>query len=121
MLEQANAELEAFSSSVSHDLRAPLRHIYGYAEFLHEDFAPVLGESGGRTLDQIRKAAAQMGTLIDDLLSFSRMSRKEMHKTPVKMDELAREVIAEMEADTRGRTIEWTVDMLPEVLVDRSL
>lgn len=121
LLEEANAELEAFSYSVSHDLRAPLRHIHGYAEILQEDFGPLLGESGQNTIQYIQRAARRMGMLIDDLLSFSRMSRMEMRRLPVKTDTLVGEVIREMEADLQARNIEWHIESLPEVVADRSM
>jgi signal transduction histidine kinase len=120
-LEAANRELEAFSYSVSHDLRAPLRHISGFTDMLKEDCAGKLDESGLRYLKIISEAAARMGTLIDDLLSFSRMGRVDMHRGRFSSAELVKEVLAQIESETRGRRIEWTIDGLPEALGDRAL
>jgi len=121
MLEEVNKELEAFSYSVSHDLRAPLRHINGFADMLRQDSASSLSEPGQRHLGVISAAAKQMGTLIDDLLVFSRMGRAEMRRTRVKMDEVVAEVLREMSRDLEGRNIAWNIGPLPEVSVDRSL
>ncbi|HEV8544515.1 MAG TPA: ATP-binding protein, partial [Verrucomicrobiae bacterium] len=121
LLEEANTELEAFSYSVSHDLRAPLRHIHAYAEMVREDFSSALGQSGQQRLGLILNAVGRMSALIDDLLDFSRLSRAEMLRTPVKMEGAVREVINEMESDLRGRSIEWKIGPLPEVIGDRSM
>lgn len=120
-LEAVNKELEAFSYSVSHDLRAPLRHVDGFVDILRQDSTSTLSASGQRYLEIISKAARQMGTLIDDLLVFSRMGRAEMRRSRVSMDELVEEVIREMARDTQGRNIEWKIDRLPEVSVDRAM
>ncbi|HKS37855.1 MAG TPA: PAS domain S-box protein [Verrucomicrobiae bacterium] len=120
-LEAVNRELEAFTYSVSHDLRAPLRHINGFADMLQQDSSSVLTESGRRYLEIISGAARQMGTLIDDLLVFSRMGRSEMQRSTVNVGELVAEVIREMARDTQGRNIEWKVGPLPEAQVDRAM
>ncbi len=120
-LESANNELEAFSYSVSHDLRAPLRHIAGFVELLREDLQPVLMEDNRRQLGIITNAAEQMGHLIDNLLSFSRMGRAEMRRVPVDTTELVRWVLAELEPETRGRDIVWHVAPLPAVIADHAL
>jgi signal transduction histidine kinase len=93
-LETANQELEGFSYSISHDLRAPLRAIEGFARILQEDHAPALDAELRRLLDVIRGNARQMGHLIDDLLEFSRLSRAELKRAPVNMTALAREAYA---------------------------
>lgn len=120
-LEMANKELEAFSYSVSHDLRAPLRHINGYVEALNEDSETKLSGSGRRFLNAIGKSATLMTKLIEDLLSFSRLGRAEMHQATFNMGELVQEVISEMASDIRGRNIEWDVQPLPTIHGDRAL
>lgn len=120
-LEQVNKELEAFSYSVSHDLRAPLRHIAGYVELVQEELGPSLEPQPRRHLNTIRSAAGQMGTLIDDLLNFSRMGRVEMKREQVDMGSLAREAVALTESETTGRDIQWEIAELPQVNGDRAL
>ena len=120
-LEDANKELESFSHSVSHDLRAPLRHIDGYTEMLAEETEGKLSEEATRCLRVIRDASRRMNQLIDDLLAFSRMKRAEMESARVDLSALAREAIANLEMSTRGRDIEWQVAPLPEVSGDPAL
>jgi signal transduction histidine kinase len=120
-LENANKELEAFSYSVSHDLRAPLRHIDGFAEMLRDDASAVLGERSRRYLETISTSAKRMGALIDDLLVFSRMGRAEMRRTRFAMDRLVKEVLKEMKSELQGRQIDWEIDPLPEVWGDRAM
>jgi len=96
-LEATNKELESFSYSVSHDLRAPLRAVDGYARMLEEDYGARLDDEGRRLIGVVRGASARMGTLIDDLLAFSRLGRKELACRPVDMMALVREVLAETE------------------------
>jgi PAS domain S-box-containing protein len=120
-LEAANKELEAFSYSVSHDLRAPLRHIDGFAQMLREDCAPALDASGRRYLGVITDSVKQMGQLIDDLLLFSKMGRAEMHQAEVSMDELVQEVVQSLAGETGDRSIEWRIEPLPEVHGDRAM
>ncbi len=95
-LETVNKELEAFSYSVSHDLRAPLRAINGYSEILNEDYGGKLEEEGRRYIENITHNAVKMATLIDDLLAFSRLGRKELQKSTVNMNELTQAVIGEL-------------------------
>jgi PAS domain S-box-containing protein len=120
-LEQANQELEAFSYSVSHDLRAPLRHIDGFVDLLRREAGSSLTETSQRYLSVLSNSARQMGKLIDDLLVFSRMGRAEMRQTRFRMDELVSEVRQEICRDLQGRQIHWHVDPLPEVMADRPL
>jgi len=120
-LEAANQELEAFSYSVSHDLRAPLRHVMGFVDLLQNDTGSSFSKSGLHHLATISKAAKRMGNLIDDLLAFSRIGRSEIEKTDVNLDQLVGEVRAEFEADTKGRNITWKIGPLPRVMADRAL
>jgi PAS domain S-box-containing protein len=119
-LEAANKELEAFAYSVSHDLRAPLRHIDGFVALLKKR-ATVLDEQSLRYMSTISEAARRMGTLIDDLLSFSRMGRLEMATTQVDLGALVADVIRELEPETQGRDVEWRVGALPVVTGDRAM
>jgi PAS domain S-box-containing protein len=120
-LEAANKELEAFSYSVSHDLRAPLRHVQGYVEMLDREAQDNLSEKGRRYLRTIADAAREMGTLIDDLLSFSRMGRTEMRETEVEPGLLVEEVRRNLAPDAAGREIRWTVAPLPRVRADAAM
>ena len=120
-LEAANKELEAFSYSVSHDLRAPLRHISGYLHALSEEAGPVLTDDTRSFIAAISASTTRMNSLIEDLLTFSRTTRASLCKDLVDMGQLVQEVIAEMAAETRGRNIQWEVKPLPSVSADRSL
>jgi signal transduction histidine kinase len=121
LLEAANKELEAFSYSVSHDLRAPLRHIDGYASLLRKAVGDSLNEKAGRYLQTISDSAKQMGQLIDDLLVFSRMGRQEMLHTTVNLDQLVKTILYDLRLDLQGREISWTIDTLPEVPGDPAM
>lgn len=114
-----NAELETFSYSVSHDLRAPLRHIDGFARILQEEHATELSEDGRRQLDRILTAVTHMGRLVDDLLNLARIGRTEIVRQRANLDEIVRQVIVELRAD--GGEIEWRVEPLPEVEGDPGL
>jgi len=120
-LEAANRELEAFSSSVSHDLRAPLRHLQGFTEALVEDYRSVLGTQGQEYLTHITDAVAQMNALIDALLGFARTAQQPLHRSDVDFDDVVRKIISEMELDQAGRQIEWIVRSLPTVHGDPAL
>ncbi len=120
-LEAANKELEAFSYSVSHDLRAPLRHIDGYVNLLEKSAARVLDENGNRYLQTISDSAKQMGRLIDELLVFSRMGRTDMANTPVSLNQLIKEVLQTLQHETDGRSISWSIASLPVVRADPSM
>jgi PAS domain S-box-containing protein len=117
----ANKELEAFTYSVSHDLRAPLRSIDGYSKILQEDYASTLDREANRLLQIIRNNAHRMGHLIDDLLDFSRMGRKELDRTKVDMNALVGHVRQELIAQEANRKIEFTVKPLKEVHGDLSM
>jgi PAS domain S-box-containing protein len=99
-LEATNKELESFSYSVSHDLRAPLRGLNGYSQMLQEDYGSVLDDEARRLLGNIQRNAHRMGVLIDDLLDFSRLGRKELQKVEINMDELVKEVVSEISHTT---------------------
>jgi PAS domain S-box-containing protein len=120
-LEAANKELEAFSYSVSHDLRAPLRHIDGFIGILRDDLEAKLGEEDRHYMEVIAKSARQMEALIDDLLAFSRIGRSELHKGPVDLGAVVAEIVQDVEPETGGRHIEWHLGALPTATGDRAL
>jgi PAS domain S-box-containing protein len=120
-LEAANKELEAFSYSVSHDLRAPLRHVIGFVELLQQDAAPSLSEKSLQHLTAISQSAKRMGELIHDLLAFSRVGRATLQKSDVNLDELLRETLSDFQAETKVRDIAWNIHSLPPVRADRAL
>jgi PAS domain S-box-containing protein len=119
-LAAANKELEAFSYSVSHDLRAPLRTMTGFAQALLEDYGDKLEPEASRYLTIISNGARQMGRLIDDLLSFSRLSRQALSASPISIAELVQEIREELAADQSDRTVEWDVADLPMCRGDRT-
>jgi PAS domain S-box-containing protein len=120
-LKSANEELEAFSYSVSHDLRAPLRHVMGFVNLLQKDAGPSLSEKGLRHLTIISQSTKRMGDLIDDLLAFSRIGRAELKKTDVNLEELVRETLGDFHAETKERKIACKINPLPNVQADRAL
>jgi signal transduction histidine kinase len=120
-LQEANAELEAFSYSVSHDLRAPLRAIDGFARMLELDHARNLDETGRRYVERVRAGAQQMGELIDGLLAFSRLQRQAMTIEPVGLGSLVDDVWQELAPERAGRAVELTVADLPPAAGDRRL
>jgi PAS domain S-box-containing protein len=120
-LESINKELEAFAYSISHDLRAPLRHMAGFTELLQKNTASLLNERNQRYVRMILESAQRMGNLIDDLLAFSRIGRAETHKTMVSLDQLVEEAVTEVRQDTGGRDIIWKIGRLPAWYGDRSM
>lgn len=120
-LEAANKELEAFSYSVSHDLRAPLRHASGYVDLLVNRFKEGLSEKALHYLDSVADSVRQMGLLIDDLLQFSRTGRSEMRQAAADMNGLVVEVLEPLRHDSAGREVEWIVGALPSVFCDAAL
>ncbi len=120
-LEDTNNELEAFAYSVSHDLRAPLRHIDGFLELLQKRIAPGLDKQSRHYMKNITDSSRQMGNLIDDLLSFSRLGRNAMSMQKIDCDSLVQEVIRDFMPDICGRKIIWKIDELPEVTGDRTM
>jgi signal transduction histidine kinase len=118
--EAANKELEAFAYSVSHDLRAPLRHITSFADLLRKK-AHDLDTDSARCLEFIISGAKQMELLVHDLLNFSRTSRTELHLRQVRLDELVEETRQAVQSEVNGRAIEWRVHPLPQVRGDPAL
>jgi PAS domain S-box-containing protein len=120
-LEEANKELEAFSYSVSHDLRSPLRAINGYTNILLEDYFPILDEEGKRVCNVISSEATRMGKLIDDLLSFSRLSRMDMQFSLINMKAMAQRVFDELIQMEKTRKIEFNLSDIPSIQGDSVL
>jgi light-regulated signal transduction histidine kinase (bacteriophytochrome) len=116
-----NQELEAFSYSVSHDLRAPLRHIDGFAELAVKKAGPSLDEGGRRYLNMIAGSAKEMGQLIDDLLVFSRMGRTDLRAGTVSLDQLVKTVLRDLEPESQGRSVQWKIAELPSVEGDQAM
>ncbi len=120
-LEASNKELEAFSYSVSHDLRAPLRHVSGYVELLNKHFQSDLPEKGQHYLNSIADSVRIMGMLIDDLLQFSKTGRMEMHQSDFDMNEVVKEVIESLSKDNPDRKIDWVLGKLASVNGDEAM
>ncbi|MBN8230042.1 PAS domain-containing protein [Corallococcus macrosporus] len=120
-LQEANKELESFSYSVSHDLRAPLRHITGFAQLLERRAGAKLDDVSKGYLSTIAGAAKQGGTLVDDLLAFSRMGRAELRQSRVDLGQLVEEARRDLAPEANGRQVEWRVGSLPSVEGDPAL
>ena len=120
-LEAKNKELEAFAYSISHDLRAPLRHMSGFAELLQKKASSVLDEKSQRYMLMIQESAKRMGDLIDDLLAFSRIGRVETQKSLVNLEQVVQEALSEVRQETDGRNIVWSIGTLPNFYGDRSM
>jgi PAS domain S-box-containing protein len=120
-LEATNKELESFAYSVSHDLRAPLRHTAGFAELLQRQASSSLDDKGRRYVQMILESSKRMGDLIDDLLGFSRIGRAETKESAVDLERLVAEVVAEVGRETKGRDIAWNIGPLPVCYGDRSM
>jgi signal transduction histidine kinase len=120
-LEEANQELEAFSYSVSHDLRWPLRAIDGYSRILIDEYGSRLDPKAQRYLHSMRTSTQQMDRLVEDLLAFSRLGRQPLKKQQVDLAELVRLALGELESQTEGRSIDITVGTLPPTLADPAL
>jgi PAS domain S-box-containing protein len=120
-LEIANHELEAFSYSVSHDLRAPLRHIAGFSKMLVEEFGPTLDPGAKHYLDRIQAGTQRMGLLVDELLGLARVGRHPLNRQPAKLNAIVDDVIALLEPDTQGRHVCWEIADLPIVECDQTL
>ena len=117
----ANQELEAFSYSVSHDLRAPLRHISAYLEMLSNNLGSNANDKAKHYMTVVAGASKKMSMLIDDLLAFSRMGRIDMQKTSVNFAGIINDIIKEMAPDIKGRNIEWKIGDLPDVHGDTNM
>ncbi|NUN64456.1 GAF domain-containing protein [Pseudanabaena biceps] len=120
-LELANKDLESFSYSVSHDLRAPLRAIHGFSKILQEDYADCLDAEGDRYLNIVRDNARRMSELIDDLLNLSRMQRQEISRQSIVVDDLIKQVLCGFESEISDRQIEFIIADLPNCEADLSL
>jgi len=112
-LQTVNKELEAFAYSVSHDLRAPVRHIAAFTELLQKHADHVLDDKSRHQIDMILDSATRMGTLVDDLLAFSRIGRAETQKTAVRLTDLIKTIVREIAPDTQNRSITWRIGNLP--------
>ncbi len=120
-LEAANQELEAFTYSVSHDLRAPLRHLSGFSKILLEDFGPQLEPAAQHNLERIHEAVQQMGQLVDDLLTLARMGRQELNVQITGLNALVQDVLDGLKPDMQRRQVDWQIGRLPFVECDRGL
>jgi PAS domain S-box-containing protein len=120
-LQMSNEELGAFSYSVSHDLRAPLRHILGFVDLLKKEAGPTLSPKSLNYLGTISNAAKRMGDLIDDLLGFARLGQSEIHKAEVDLNQLVKDALGDFRSETNGRNIAWEVSPLPTVMADQAL
>ncbi len=120
-LEVVNRDLESFTYSVSHDLRAPLRHMEGFSRILVEDYGPQLPLGAAQHLERVRAATLHMGNLVDDLLNLARVGRGSLRIMHADMNELVAETIASLEAETRGRKVDWRVSRLSRAQCDPGL
>jgi signal transduction histidine kinase len=120
-LERSNRDLESFSYSVSHDLRAPLRHIHGFTRILRDDYAATLPADAQRYLERIEHGAQEMGMLIDDLLKLGRIGRQELSRAAVPLESLVTEAIAELHAHREKDGAEFHIAPLPVIACDRGL
>jgi light-regulated signal transduction histidine kinase (bacteriophytochrome) len=117
-LETANKELETFSYSVSHDLRAPLRHISGFSRILTEDFRPCLPEEAQQLLQRIVDATNLMGLLVDELLNLSRVNRQAVTLRTAELNSIVHDVVAMLQPEIGDRQVEWKIDRLPSIECD---
>jgi PAS domain S-box-containing protein len=121
LLSKSNEELEAFTYSVSHDLRAPLRGIFGFTAILEEDYVSKLDGEAKRVMAVIKRNTVKMGYLIDDLLAFSRMGKQEIQKTSIDTNEMIAGVVSELRGQNRAdRKISWDIHKLPFMYADRN-
>lgn len=120
-LTEANKELESFTYSVAHDLRAPLRHIDAFSRLLQEDCEAVLPLEAKHYLKTIRDSTGKMSLLVDDLLNLARVGRQELRRHPTPLSRLVEEVLADLNQETAGRKLEWHIEPLPAVDCDPGL
>jgi PAS domain S-box-containing protein len=120
-LEAANKELEAFTYSVSHDLRAPLRHISGFTKILTEEFGPSLPDEAQKYLQRVEQGAHRMGQLVDELLNLTRVGRQALSVQVTGLNGVVKEVLATLEPEIEGREVEWKIGELPFVECDPTL
>jgi PAS domain S-box-containing protein len=120
-LTASNKEMEAFTYSVAHDLRAPLRHIDAFSKILLEDFSAVLPPEGRRYLENVRTGGHHMSQLVDDLLNLARVGRQELKREPTPLAHLVDEVVADLKHENEGRKIDWRIQPLPTIECDPGL
>ena len=120
-LQAANKELEAFTYSVAHDLRAPLRQIDGFSKILLDEMGPQLGEDAHRYLQRVREGAGKMGQLVDAMLGLARLGRQEPRRQVTDFNSLVNDVLADLKPETAGRNIEWRIGRLPFLDCDAAL
>lgn len=120
-LTTTNRELESFSYSISHDLRAPLRHIMGFVDLLKTCDNGSLNQQCLHYLQVISKSAKKMADMVDGLLAFSRMGRSELHRTRIDLNRMVRDIVAEQVGRIKGREIDWEIALIPVVLADPCL
>ena len=120
-LEEANQELESFTYSVAHDLRAPLRHIAGFSGILLEEFGPALNAEGGRYVQRIHEGTQKMGQLLDELLALARVGRRALNLQVTALTSMVKEVISILQPEIEGRHVEWKIADLPSVECDPTL
>jgi PAS domain S-box-containing protein len=120
-LTAANQEMEAFTYSVAHDLRAPLRHIDAFTRILYEDFSSLLPPEAIRYLENIRGGSQNMSRLVDDLLNLARVGRQELKRQPTPLGDIVNQVVNELKSEAQGRNIEWKIRSLPVVQCDAGL
>ncbi|MDX1952926.1 MAG: PAS domain-containing protein [Verrucomicrobiota bacterium] len=120
-LAAANRELEAFAYSVSHDLRAPLRHIQAYTQILQEDFSKEIPPAALQHLNRIGKSTSNLGQLVDDLLNLARLGRQELKRAKCDLNIIVQEVREELEQEAKGREIQWIIHHLPIIECDPGL
>lgn len=117
----ANEELESFSYSVSHDLRAPLRHMDGFSKLLHDEYGPALDPTAQHYLHMIQDGAKSMGDLVDGLLNMGRIGRQELARKSIDLNSLTKSVVRDLQPDCQERQIDWRIGGLPTVNCDPGL
>jgi PAS domain S-box-containing protein len=120
-LTAANKELESFTYSVAHDLRAPLRHLDAFSRILQEEFKPALPPEAQHFLESIRASTTRMSELVDDLLNLARLGRQELKRVPTLLGGLVEQVLADLKRETEGRRIDWRIEPLPAIECDSGL